>query len=73
MTEPMTKAERRVAKRVRIQKYLGDDAYSWALFVDGRPCFTGLTQHMAQHERRKAIRNLAGGRDWIGDELAGVS
>ena len=28
--------------KVTAKKYMGDDAYSWAVFIDGRPAFTGL-------------------------------
>jgi len=37
--------------RVTIRKYGGDDAYSWAVFVDGRPVMTGLNRRVAQFER----------------------
>jgi len=36
-------------KRVTMRKYLGDDLYSWAVFVDGRPVLTGLSRSEAQY------------------------
>lgn len=35
--------------RVKIAKYMGDDAYSWAVFLDGRPVMTGLSRSEAQY------------------------
>lgn len=39
--------------RVRIRKYNGDDAYSWAVFVDGQVVrdLTGLNRHQARYYR----------------------
>jgi hypothetical protein len=28
--------------KITAKKYLGNDKYSWAVFVDGKPAFTGL-------------------------------
>lgn len=41
------------AMRVRIRKYNGDDAYSWAVFVDGQVVrdLTGLNRHQARYYR----------------------
>jgi hypothetical protein len=30
--------------RITAKKYGGDDAYSWAIFFDGKPIMTGLTK-----------------------------
>ena len=35
---PKTKA------KITARKFEGDDAYSWAVFVDGRPVYSGLTK-----------------------------
>lgn len=37
--------------RITIRKYEGDDAYSWAVFLDGRPVLTGQSRREAQFER----------------------
>lgn len=37
--------------RITIRKYMGDDAYSWAVFLDGRPVMTGETQSGARYHR----------------------
>lgn len=42
--------------RVTIRKYLGDDAYSWAVFLDGRPVLTGESRRSAQFERDRIRR-----------------
>ena len=31
-----------MSKRITARKYDGDDAYSWAVFLDGQPKYTGL-------------------------------
>jgi hypothetical protein len=38
-----------MAKRVRVKKrkYMGDDCYSWAVFVDGIPKVTGCASREA--------------------------
>lgn len=38
-------------QRVTIRKYMGDDLYSWAVFVDGRPTYTGLSRGSARYYR----------------------
>lgn len=40
--------------KITSRKYEGDDAYSWAVFVDGRPVFTGLSQREVAHYKKKA-------------------
>jgi hypothetical protein len=46
------------ASRVKIRKYMGDDAYSWALFVDGQVWYTGMDQREARWRRRTVIAEL---------------
>ena len=33
-----------MATRITARKYGGDDAYSWAIFLNGRPVVTGLSR-----------------------------
>lgn len=40
-----------MAAKARIRKYGGDDQYSWAVFLDGRPVMTGETRSGAQYHR----------------------
>jgi hypothetical protein len=40
--------------RYRIAKYLGDDAYSWALFENGRAIMTGMDRREASWRLTKA-------------------
>lgn len=40
-----------MAVRITIRKYLGDDMYSWALFLDGRVVTTGMGKREAAYER----------------------
>ena len=49
-----------MAKRVRvtIRKYMGDDSYSWAVFKDGRPTYTGCTRSDAQYYRDKIRKEI---------------
>jgi hypothetical protein len=35
--------------KITTRKYLGDDRYSWAVFRDGRPVVTGLSQREARY------------------------
>ncbi len=37
------------AKRITSRKYMGDDAYSWAVFLDGRPAYTGLSKGQVRY------------------------
>jgi hypothetical protein len=45
--------------RVTIRKYEGNDVYSWAVFLDGRPVLTGLRRTEAQYHR-DALRRKHG-------------
>jgi len=42
-------------KRVRIRKWEGDDTYSWAMFVDGRVIYSGMSKSEAEWRRRRFI------------------
>lgn len=45
--------------RVTARKYEGDDAYSWAIFVDGRPRLTGLTRREVPYYKKIENERLA--------------
>jgi hypothetical protein len=49
----------KVTKRVTARKYEGDDAYSWAVFIDGYPMVTGLNSSIVPHYRKKAWEIVA--------------
>ncbi len=40
--------------KITARKYMGDDAYSWAIFRDGRPVFTGLSRSQVAYYRKEA-------------------
>lgn len=44
--------------KITIRKWNGDDAYSWAVFVNNRMILNGLSRREAQYERdiRKGVR-----------------
>lgn len=48
--------------RVTAKKYQGDDAYSWAVFVDGRACVTGLSKQEVPYWRKRIADELAAAR-----------
>ena len=58
----MTLAEAK--RRVRIAKYNGDDAYSYALFIDGRVTYAGMDRNEVRWRRKRAQENLVAGRRW---------
>jgi len=43
-------------QRITARKYLGDDASSWAVFIDGRPFVTGLTRSEVAYYKAQARR-----------------
>lgn len=45
--------------RVTARKHMGDDAYSWAVFVDDRPVVTGLSKREVPYWKRRLERELA--------------
>lgn len=45
-------------KRVTARKYMGDDAGSWAVFVDGRVRVTGLTKSEVAGYKTRFIKEL---------------
>jgi hypothetical protein len=44
--------------RVTTRKYMGDDLYSWAVFVDGYPKWTGLSKREAQYYKQIELKRL---------------
>lgn len=49
--------------RVKVRKSGGDDLYSWAVFVDGRERWNGMSRDCATYYRKKEIERLKeGGR-----------
>lgn len=59
-----TRATRPKRSKITVGKYNGNDAYSWAVFVDDRPAVTGLSRAEVPYHR-KAITELVakGARD----------
>lgn len=43
-------------KRITARKYMGDDAYSWAVFLDGSPRMTGLSKAEVEYYKREVAR-----------------
>lgn len=46
-------------KRVTAKKYMGDDLYSWAVFLDGVPVVTGLAKTQVKYYK-KQVRDMKG-------------
>jgi len=46
------------SKRVTARKHGGDDAYSWAVFVDGRVMVSGLSKSEVPYYKRVAAKKL---------------
>ena len=46
-------------KRVTAKKYMGDDLYSWAVFLDGRPVMTGISKSQVKYYK-KQVREMKG-------------
>jgi len=44
--------------RVTARKYMGDDMYSWAIFIDGRPFVTGLSRTEIPYYKKRAQEAL---------------
>lgn len=50
----------KAAARVKMRKWMGDDRYSWAVFVDGRPKWDGLSRDQAAYYRDREVAELEG-------------
>jgi hypothetical protein len=44
----------RSPSRITARKYMGNDAGSWAVFIDGRPMVTGLTRDEVPYYKKEA-------------------
>lgn len=53
---------RKKSKRVTARKYGGDDAHSWAVFLDGRPVVTGLSRSEVPYHRARVEEIAKEGR-----------
>lgn len=42
--------------RITARKYMGDDQGSWAVFLNGRPMYTGLTRSEVPYYKRLVAR-----------------
>lgn len=47
----VTKPKRKYSRRIKVRKYMGDDIYSWAVFLDDRPVYTGLSKGQSNFYR----------------------
>lgn len=43
--------KRKHSSRIKVRKYMGDDIYSWAVFLDGAPAYTGLSKGQSNFYR----------------------
>lgn len=43
--------DKEAARRITARKYGGDDAQSWAVFLDGRVAYTGMGRSSVQYYR----------------------
>lgn len=41
--------------RITARKYEGDDAYSWAVFVDDHPFVTGISRSQVPYYKKRAL------------------
>lgn len=47
-----------IAKRITVKKWGGDDKYSWAVLVDGRPAVTGLGKSEVPYYKNMIMKKL---------------
>jgi len=45
--------------KITARKHMGDDLYSWAVFVDGRPRVTGLSKREVPYWKARLAKDLA--------------
>lgn len=62
MLETLTAEEKKIAKRVTARKWMGDDRYSWAVFIDGRVKWDGMSQREAMWRKNAEIKKLLAGQ-----------
>ena len=53
----MSREARPAHVKITMRKHMGDDAYSWAVFKDGRPVITGLSRTEAVYHKN-VIRQM---------------
>lgn len=53
----MTPEQKLRKKASRIGKYEGDDLYSWALFINGRANYTGMSRSEASWRRDRYVED----------------
>lgn len=44
--------------RITARKYEGDDIYSWAVFLEGRPFMTGLGRGEVDYYKKRVIEHV---------------
>lgn len=54
----MEEIEMKVKKRIKAKKHEGDDAYSWAVFIDNSPWVTGLHRSEVKYYKQLAMEKL---------------
>ena len=47
-----------IARRITVKKWGGDDKYSWAVLVDGRPAVTGLGKNEVPYYKNMIMKKL---------------
>lgn len=45
--------------KITARKYMGDDAYSWAVFVDGRVTVSGLSRSQVPYYKKQIAEKIA--------------
>jgi len=45
--------------KITARKYMGDDAYSWAVFIDAVPMVTGLSRREVPYYKGEAAKIVA--------------
>jgi hypothetical protein len=52
-----TKKRDAIERRVTARKAHGDDAYSWAVFVDGKEVYNGLSKSEVPYYKAEAVKH----------------
>jgi len=53
---------------ITAKKYMGDDEYSWAIFVNNRPIMTGLTRSEVPYYKRQVLNHIIDKSSWAVEE-----
>ncbi len=59
----LRKADLKHSKRIKYRQVGGDDGYHYAIYVDGRMRYNGLTKREAQYEKNLILNRLRNGRE----------